>query len=106
MAAPFQHRLVELTGIEPARLGDPRALAAAIVAAAGAIGLASDGPPLVRAGSSGVVVGAVALDGHILLHTAPGAGLCLVDIVVRTPAPLAPGLEIIARRLGVRAPAG
>lgn len=105
MADPFQHRLVELTGIDPARLGDPRALAAAIVAAAGAIGLANDTPPIVRAGSSGIAVGAVALDGHILLHTAPDAGRCLVDIVVRTPAPLALGIDIIARRLGVRAPA-
>jgi hypothetical protein len=38
-------------------------------------------------------------EGHIVLHTAPGEGICLVDIVARAPADVRRGIEVIARRL-------
>jgi S-adenosylmethionine/arginine decarboxylase-like enzyme len=54
---------------------------------------------MVRAGHLGVAVGLVARDGHIVLHTVPEVGACVVDIVVRGDAPIERGIEAIARRL-------
>lgn len=97
--AGFSCRTVEL-GVAPARLADPAALAALVIAAAGASGVTTDGPPLVRGGLSGAAVGVVGVDGHILLHTMAAAGRCIVDICVRTPRHAERALEVLVRRLG------
>jgi S-adenosylmethionine/arginine decarboxylase-like enzyme len=104
MSAP--HLLTELSGISAPMLGDEQALAALVVAAGGALGLTPHGPPLSRTGPRGIAVGLLGHGGHIVLHAEPARGTCLVDIV--SPAGVLPNraLEVIARRLGVSAPAG
>jgi S-adenosylmethionine/arginine decarboxylase-like enzyme len=99
----FNHRLLELTSLPGARLADAHGLSAMIVAAAGAVGMPTLGPPVVRDGPGGVVIALLCREGHIVLHTAPSEGLCVVDIVARAPADVGKGVEVIARRLGAPA---
>ena len=99
-SAPFAHRVAELTGIDAASLRDGAALASLIVAAAGAVGIAAVSPPLVRQSPGGYAVGLICAEGHIVLHTVPDRGLCLVDVLARIPATPERGVDVIARRLG------
>ena len=46
----FNHQLLEFTSIDPARLRDTHVLSGLLVAAAGAVGMPSLGPPVVREG--------------------------------------------------------
>jgi S-adenosylmethionine/arginine decarboxylase-like enzyme len=95
----FEHVLVELTAVPAERLVDVAGLASLVVAAAGAIGMPPYAPPLVREGTGTVAVGLLCREGHIILHASPGEGLCLVDIVARSPALVGRGLDVIQRRL-------
>jgi S-adenosylmethionine/arginine decarboxylase-like enzyme len=96
----FAHFLTELTGITAGTLGDENALAALVIAAAGAIGLNAHGPPTVKSGPFGIAVGLLGHGGHIVLHAEPANGRCVV--AVATPGATAPSraAEVIARRLG------
>ncbi len=98
--APFHHDHRCLTGIPGARLADQVGLSAVVIAAASAAGLPPHGPPVARAGPSGVAIGLLCHGGHVVLHTVPDAGLCLVDTVAPTAEGAARSLEVIARRLG------
>jgi S-adenosylmethionine/arginine decarboxylase-like enzyme len=98
--AVFNVLCVELTGLSASRLADAEGLSAVVVAAAGAIGVSTDAPPMVRRGHQGVAVGLLCRDGHVVLHTMPDAGHCLVDIVARAPLVASKGADVIARRLG------
>ena len=103
MQPVFNHRLLELTSLPGARLADAHGLSAMVVAAAGAVGMPTLGPPVVRDGPGGIVIALLCREGHIVLHTAPSEGLCVVDLVARAPADVGKGVEVIARRLGVPA---
>ena len=103
MPPSFNHHLLELTSVPGARLADAHGLSAVVVAAAGAVGMPTLGPPVVRDGPGGIVIGMLCREGHIVLHTAPAEGLCVVDIVARAPADVRKGVDVIARRLGVPA---
>lgn len=103
MTRPFNHQVLELTGLVSPRLADVNGLSAMVVAAAGAVGMPALGPPVVREGPRGVVVGLLCRDGHVLLHTVPDEGICFVDVVARDPADAGRGIEVIARRLGPQA---
>jgi S-adenosylmethionine/arginine decarboxylase-like enzyme len=104
--AAFDHCLTELDQIPAARLTDADALASLVVAAAGAIGISAGTPPVIQEGPLGLAVALLCLDGHIVLHTSPKSGGCLVDIVVRVPGSAARGLGVIARRLSSPASPG
>ena len=101
MQPAFNHRLLELTSLPGARLADAHGLSAMVVAAAGAVGMPTLWPPAVRDGPGGIVIALLCREGHIVLHTAPSEGLCVVDLVARAPADVGKGVEVIARRLGV-----
>ena len=103
MPPSFNHHLLELTSVPGARLADAHGLSAMVVAAAGAVGMPPLWPPVVRDGPGGIVIGMLCREGHIVLHTAPSEGLCVVDLVARAPADVGKGVEVIARRLGVPA---
>lgn len=90
----------ELGGIAPQRLLDVSQLAVAAVAAAGAMGMSADGPPVTRGSPQENSVALLCREGHIVLHAVPGEGICLVDLAGRPGAQLERGLEVIARRLG------
>jgi S-adenosylmethionine/arginine decarboxylase-like enzyme len=96
----FNHYLVELTAINSERLRDTDGLSALVVAAAGAVGMPGLGPPVARQGAGEIAVALLCLEGHIVLHCAPGEGVCLVDIVARAPADVGKGIDVISRRLG------
>jgi S-adenosylmethionine/arginine decarboxylase-like enzyme len=96
----FNHQLLELTSVDPARLQDIHALSALLVSAAGAVGMPSLGPPVVREGAGAVAVALLCLEGHIVLHGAPAEGVCLVEIIARAPADVSKGIGVISRRLG------
>ncbi|MEP6571677.1 MAG: S-adenosylmethionine decarboxylase [Gemmatimonadota bacterium] len=96
----FTHSLAELTGITSARLADEASLSAVTIAAASAVGLSAYGPPTVHSGPGGVAIGLLCRAGHIVLHSLPDDGVCLVDIVVRSPGSAQRGVDVITRRLG------
>jgi S-adenosylmethionine/arginine decarboxylase-like enzyme len=95
----FSNYLLELTSVDPARLGDSDGLSALVIAAAGAMGVAALGPPVVRTSREGLAVALLCREGHIVLHSAPSDGICLIDIVARIPAEAVKGIEVISRRL-------
>jgi S-adenosylmethionine/arginine decarboxylase-like enzyme len=96
----FGHEVVELASITAHRLADADGLSAMVVAAAGAVGMLALGPPLVREGPGGIAIAMLCREGHIVLHAVPSEGICLVDIVARSPATVSRGVDVIARRLG------
>ena len=102
-AHAFDHAVVELHDIPAERLADGAALSALVVAAAGAVGMPPHAPPIVKHATGTLAVGLLCREGHIVLHTSPQEGLCLVDVVARSPARAAQGVEVITRRL---APSG
>ena len=106
MISVFDQQIAGIEGIEPARLDDAERLAATIVAAASASGISPGILPLIQRGPQGHTIGLVCLDGHLVVHSNPSRGECLVDIVVRLPGSAARGLEVIARRLGVGSSSG
>jgi S-adenosylmethionine/arginine decarboxylase-like enzyme len=99
--ASFSHALSELTGITSPTLADEQALAALVIAAAGAIGLTPHGPPTTRRGPQGVAVGLLGHGGHVVIHARPDGGACLVDVVTPNHTPPGRAVDVIARRLGV-----
>lgn len=101
MQAAYSQQLTEYVGLPPSVLGDADTLAAVLVAAAGAMGVAALGPPVVRRGTRGFAAALICGEGHVVLHTIPDDGSCLVDIVARGAAAVDKGLEVIQRRLGV-----
>ncbi len=100
--AAYAQQLTEFVGLPASVLGDPDTLAAVLVAAAGAMGVAALGPPVVRPGTRGLAAALICGEGHLVLHTIPDDGSCLVDIVARGGAAVDKGLDVIARRLGVQ----
>jgi S-adenosylmethionine/arginine decarboxylase-like enzyme len=101
MVSTFDQQTAGIEGIDPARLEDADRLAAVIVAAASASGISPGSLPVIQRGPQGHTIGLVCLDGHLVVHSNPSRGECLVDIVVRLPGSALRGLEVIARRLGV-----
>jgi S-adenosylmethionine/arginine decarboxylase-like enzyme len=95
----YDHAVVELRDIPTERLADSAALSALVVAAAGAVGMPPHAPPVVKHATGTLAVGLLCREGHIILHTSPAEGLCLVDVVVRAPARVAHGMDVITRRL-------
>ncbi len=102
MTTRYNHHLTELTGITGGTLGDVDGLSAVAIAAAGAVGLSTYGPPIVKSGPQGIVAGLLCHGGHIILHTIPESGICVVDILARAPASPEMGAEVIAKRLGAK----
>ncbi|HWB39992.1 MAG TPA: S-adenosylmethionine decarboxylase [Gemmatimonadales bacterium] len=100
MNATFNQAILELTDLVSARLADVDGLSSVVVAAAGAVGLTTLGPPVVRQGPRGISVAMLCQNGHVVIHAIPEEGICLVDVVARDPADASRGSEVIARRFG------
>ncbi|HEU4523711.1 MAG TPA: S-adenosylmethionine decarboxylase [Gemmatimonadales bacterium] len=100
MSERFNQALLELTDLVSVRLADVDGLSSVVVAAAGAVGMATLGPPIVREGPRSVSVGLLCQNGHVVVHAIPSEGICLVDVVAREPADASRGAEVIARRFG------
>lgn len=100
----FVVRTIELEGVPAARLLDAGQLAVAVVSAAGAMGLSSEGAPITRSSPEEIAVALLCREGHVVLHAVPGDGACLIDLAARPGVSLDRGLEVIARRLGATLP--
>ncbi len=100
MSTTFNHYILELTSVDPARLRDGDALSSVVVAAAGAVGMPALGPPIVHEGAGSIAVALLCREGHIALHCVPTEGICLIDIVARVPADVRKGADVISRKLG------
>ena len=99
MPPRFSHQIATLSGIPASRLADGAGLPALALAAAGAIGMSSHGPPVIRSGPRGTVVGLLCHGGHVVLHAIPEESVCIVDILALAPGAAERGVEVISRRL-------
>jgi S-adenosylmethionine/arginine decarboxylase-like enzyme len=95
----FSHHITEITNLSGARLAEEATLSAVTIAAASAVGLVPYGTPLARSGPRGTAVALLAHGGHLVLHTVPEEGKCLVDLVTPGPADPNKAIEILIRRL-------
>jgi S-adenosylmethionine/arginine decarboxylase-like enzyme len=98
-ARTFDQAILELHDVPPERLSDVAALSALVVAAAGAVGMPPHAPPIVKHATGTLAVGLLCREGHIVLHSWPQEGLCVIDVVARSPARAAQGMDVITRRL-------
>ena len=99
IAQAFDQVTVELREVPGERLGDEAALSALVVAAAGAVGMPPHAAPVVKRAAGTIAVALLCREGHIVLHSSPQEGLCLVDVVARRPAQASRGIDVITRRL-------
>ena len=96
----FVHASADLSGVGSGALRDASLLTGLLIAAAGAAGLNSTGSPIVRTGAGGEVSAVLLLDPcHLSIHSFPGRGLALVDILARDEAAVAKALDVFMRRL-------
>jgi len=102
--AHYDCHAIELSGIAPQRLLDVGQLAVTAVAAAAAMGMSAEGPPVTRSSPQENSVALLCREGHVVLHGVAGEGVCLVDLASRPGVELDRGLDVIARRLGITLP--
>ena len=99
--AAFTHLTADFAGIDPERLRDAGLITGLVVAAAGAVGLAPTGAPLVRELPDGIVVGSLMLEGsHVVAHSVPAQGLLLLDILATAQHDVRKAVDLFTRRLG------
>ncbi len=100
-AAPaYVHLIADLVGVAEAQLRDASLLCGLIIAAAGAVGLAPLGMPLVRSLPQGGLSGILLMYGcHLAIHTMPERKLLLLDVLVPQTHDPNRALTVFARRL-------
>lgn len=98
----FEHAMGDLSGVPGSRLTDEQALAAALLAAAGAAGLSPAAPPVAKSGPRGVAAVLLCHGGHVSLHALPEEGRCYADVAGMGRVQPQRGLDVLAKRLGAR----
>lgn len=95
---------IDFEGVDPAKLEDASLLSALLVTVANAVSLNPVERPTIARSALGIAAAVVGPGGHIVLHTRPHQGLCIVDLVVPESAGRSPdrAVEILERRLGAR----
>ena len=100
----FIHALADLSGVSPGALRDPTLLGGLLIAAAGALGVATAAPPTIRQHGGDSVSGVLLLDGcHIALHTVPVEGVLMLDVLAPDTRDVRKAIEVFSRRLAPRA---
>jgi len=103
-SASFTHALADLSGVAPAPLRDPALLGGLLIAAAGALGVATVAPPTIRQQPDESVSGVLLLDGcHIALHSVPSQGILMLDVLAPVTRDVRKAIEVFSRRLAPRA---
>jgi S-adenosylmethionine/arginine decarboxylase-like enzyme len=98
---PLVHRTADFRGVTSPLLRDGAALSGLLVSAAGAAGLSSSEPPLVRELPRDGLVVLLILDlGHIVAHTIPSRELILLDLLVQRGRDPQKAVDVFARKLG------
>jgi S-adenosylmethionine/arginine decarboxylase-like enzyme len=100
----FIHALADLSGVAPGPLRDPALLGGLLIAAAGALGVATVAPPTIRQQPDDSVSGVLLLDGcHIALHTVPATGVLMLDVLAPESRDVRRAIDVFSRRLSPRA---
>jgi S-adenosylmethionine/arginine decarboxylase-like enzyme len=103
-ATSFTHALADLSGVAPGPLRDPALLGGHLIAAAGALGVATVAPPTIRQQPDDSVSGVLLLDGcHIAVHTVPANGTLMLDVLAPDTHDVRRAIDVFTRRLSPRA---
>jgi S-adenosylmethionine/arginine decarboxylase-like enzyme len=95
------HRTADFRGVTSPILRDGAALSGLVLSAAGAAGLSSAEPPLVRKLPRDGVAVILLLDlGHVSVHTIPSRETLLLDLLVATGRDAQKAVDVFARKLG------
>lgn len=98
----YTHHSADLRGIAAPLLRDAPLVAGLVVAGAGAAGLSAAAGPVVRTRGTEGVTAVLVLEadgGHVSAHTAPEAGLLLLDVLVPTTLDGSKAIDVFVRRL-------
>jgi S-adenosylmethionine/arginine decarboxylase-like enzyme len=99
---PLLHRTADFRGAPAAFLRDGAAVAGLLLSAAGAAGLATSEPPMIRALPREGLAVLVLLDlGHMSVHTIPGRELLMLDLLVPAGRDPQKAVDVFVRKLGV-----
>jgi len=99
----FTHALCDFSGVAPGPLRDHTLLGGLLIAAAGALGVATVAPPTIRQQPDDSVSGVLLLDGcHIAVHSVPAAGTLMLDVLAPSTRDVRKAIEVFSRRLAPR----
>ncbi|MBW7934156.1 MAG: S-adenosylmethionine decarboxylase [Gemmatimonadaceae bacterium] len=97
------HDAADFRGVPGSLLRDQAALSGLLIAAAGAAGLTTVEPPVMRLLPRGGLVIVLLLDlGHVALHTVPDEGVLAFDLLVSASKDARKAIEVVTRRLNLR----
>jgi S-adenosylmethionine/arginine decarboxylase-like enzyme len=98
---PLVHRTADFRGVSVALLRDGSALSGLLLSAAGAAGLTTAEPPLVRALPRDGFAVVLILDlGHVTVHSIPSRELLLLDLLVAQGRDPQKAVDVFTRKLG------
>jgi S-adenosylmethionine/arginine decarboxylase-like enzyme len=103
--AAFVHRTADFSGVPASLLRDSAAIGGLLVAAAGAAGLNTSAPSVVRVRGGEGVTAALWLGadgGHMIVHTFPDTETLLLDLLVPEAHETEKAIDVFDRRLGAR----
>jgi S-adenosylmethionine/arginine decarboxylase-like enzyme len=101
----FSQRSIDFTGVSRAILRDGSTIGGLLVAAAGAAGLGTAAPSVVRVSGTEGVTAALWLGGgggHMIVHTFPDRDLLLLDLLVPEELDTERAVDVFVRRLGAK----
>lgn len=98
------HDAADFRGVPSSLLRDQASLSGLLIAAAGAAGLTTVEPPIMRLLPRGGLVIVLLLDiGHVALHTVPDEGVIAVDLLVSAQKDARKAIDVVTKRLNLRA---
>ncbi len=97
------HDAADFRGVPASLLRDQASLSGLMIAAAGAAGLTTVEPPIVRSLPRGGLVILLLLDlGHVALHSLPDDGVLALDLLVSARKDARKAIDVVTRRLNTR----
>jgi S-adenosylmethionine/arginine decarboxylase-like enzyme len=100
---PLVHRTADFRGVTSPILRDGAALSGLLLSAAGAAGLSTAEPPMIRDLPRDGFAVVLLLDlGHLVLHTIPARDTLLLDLLVAKGRDPQKAVDVFTRKLGAR----
>jgi len=100
---PLVHRTADFRGVTSPILRDGAALSGLLLSAAGAAGLSTAEPPMVRELPRDGLAVLLLLDlGHVTVHTMPARETLLLDLLVSAGRDPQKAVDVFTRKLGAR----
>jgi S-adenosylmethionine/arginine decarboxylase-like enzyme len=98
---PLVHRTADFRGVTSPVLRDGAALSGLLLSAAGAAGLSTGEPPMVRSLPRDGLAVLLLLDlGHVTVHTIPSRETLLLDLLVPAGRDPQKAVDVFVRKLG------